>query len=103
MKRFVALIGGSLFLVGLPLVLILTGVTPVAVASALVDAVTVRNPVQLGMQIGLLGLWSTWLWGFGSVIKSHIDHRIHARSAVLFKITQSRLATYGLHSRRMRH
>jgi hypothetical protein len=38
------------------------------VASALVDAVTVRNPVQLGMQVGLLGLWSTWLWGFGSVI-----------------------------------
>jgi len=68
MKRFVALIGGSLFLVGLPLVLILNGVTPVAVASALVDAVTVRNPVQLGMQVGLLGLWSTWLWGFGSVI-----------------------------------
>jgi hypothetical protein len=62
MKRFVALIGGSLFLVGLPLVLILNGVTPVAVASALVDAVTVRNPVQLGMQVGLLGLWSTWLW-----------------------------------------
>lgn len=68
MKRFVALIGGSVFLIGLPLVLILTGVTPVAVASALVDAVTVRNPVQLGMQVGLLGLWSTWLWGFGSVI-----------------------------------
>ena len=68
MKRFVALIGGSLFLVGLPLVLILNGVTPVAVASALVDAVTLRNPVQLGMQFGLLGLWSTWLWGFGSVV-----------------------------------
>jgi hypothetical protein len=68
MKRFVALIGGSLFLFGLPLVLILNGVTPVAVASALVDAVTVRNPVQLGMQVGQLGLWSTWLWGFGSVI-----------------------------------
>ena len=68
MKRFVALIGGSLFLVGLPLVLILTGVAPVAVASALVDAVTLRNPVQLGMQFGLLGLWSTWLWGFGSVV-----------------------------------
>ena len=68
MKRFVALIGGSLFLVGLPLVLILNGVTPVAVASALVVAVTARNPVQLGMQVGLLGLWSTWLWGFGSVI-----------------------------------
>ena len=68
MKRFVALIGGSLFLVGLPLVLILTGATPVAVASALVDAVTMRNPVQLGMQFGLLGLWSTWLWGFGSVV-----------------------------------
>ena len=68
MKRFVALIGGSLFLVGLPLVLILSSVTPIAVASALVDAVTVRNPVQLGMQVGLLGLWSTWLWGFGSVI-----------------------------------
>jgi two-component SAPR family response regulator len=68
MKRFVALIGGSLFLVGLPLVLILSGATPVAVASALVDAVTVRNPVQLGMQVGLLGLWSTWLWGFGSVV-----------------------------------
>jgi hypothetical protein len=68
MKRFVALIGGSLFLVGLPLVLILNSVTPVAVVSALVDAVTLRNPVQLGMQFGLLGLWSTWLWGFGSVI-----------------------------------
>ncbi len=68
MKRFVALIGGSLFLIGLPLVLILNGVTPVAVASLLVDAVTVRNSVQLGMQVGLLGLWSTWLWGFGSVI-----------------------------------
>jgi hypothetical protein len=68
MKRFVALIGGSLFLVGLPLVLILNGVTPVAVVSALINAVTVRNPVQLGMQIGLLGLWSTWLWGFGSVV-----------------------------------
>jgi len=68
MKRFVALIGGGLFLIGLPLVLILNGVTPVAVASALVDAVTVRNPVQLGMQVGQLGLWSTWLWGFGSVI-----------------------------------
>ena len=68
MKRFVALIGGSLFLIGLPLILILNGATPVAVASALVDAVTVRNPVQLGMQVGLLGLWSTWLWGFGSVI-----------------------------------
>lgn len=68
MKRFVALIGGSLFLVGLPLVLILNGVTPVAVASALVVAVTARNPVQLGMQVGLLGLWSTWLWGLGSVI-----------------------------------
>jgi len=68
MKRFVALIGGSLFLVGLPLVLILNSVTPVAVASALVDAVTLRNPVQLGMQFGLLGLWSTWLWGFGSVV-----------------------------------
>ena len=63
MKRFVALIGGSLFLVGLPLVLIVNGVTPVAVTSALVDAVTVRNPVQLGMQVGQLGLWSTWLWG----------------------------------------
>lgn len=68
MKRIVALIGGSLFLVGLPLVLILAGVTPVAVAFALVNAVDVRNPVQLGMQVGLLGLWSTWLWGFGSVI-----------------------------------
>lgn len=68
MKRFIALIGGSLFLVGLPLVLILTGVTPVAVASALIDAVTARNPVQLGMQVGLLGLWSTWSWGLGSVI-----------------------------------
>jgi two-component SAPR family response regulator len=68
MKRLIALVGGSLFLVGLPLVLILTGVTPIGVASTLVDAVTVRNPVQLGMQIGLLGLWSTWLWGFGSVI-----------------------------------
>jgi hypothetical protein len=68
MKRFVALIGGSLFLVGLPLVLILNSVTPVAVVSALVDAVTLRNPVQLGMQFGLLGLWSTWLWGFGSVV-----------------------------------
>ena len=68
MKRLIALVGGSLFLVGLPLVLILAGVTPVAAASALVDAVTVRNPVQLGMQAGLLGLWSTWLWGFGSVI-----------------------------------
>lgn len=68
MKRFVALIGGSLFLIGLPLVLILNGVTPVVAASALVDAVTVRNPVQSGMQVGLLGLWSTWLWGFGSVI-----------------------------------
>ena len=68
MKRFVALIGGSLFLVGLPLVLILNGVGPVAAASALVVAVTARNPVQLGMQVGLLGLWSTWLWGFGSVI-----------------------------------
>ena len=68
MKRFVALIGGSLFLVGLPLVLILNGVTPVAVASALVVAVTARNPVQLVMQVGLLGLWSTWLWGFGSVV-----------------------------------
>ena len=55
-------------MVGLPLVLILNGVTPVAVASALVDAVTLRNPVQLGMQFGLLGLWSTWLWGFGSVV-----------------------------------
>jgi hypothetical protein len=70
MKRFVALIGGSLFLVGLPLVLILNSVTPVAVVSALVDAVTLRNPVQLGMQFGLLGLWSTWLWGFGSVVMS---------------------------------
>jgi hypothetical protein len=68
MKRFVALIGGSLFLIGLPLVLILNGVTPVAAAFGLFDAVTVRNPVQLGMQVGLLGLWSTWLWGFGSVI-----------------------------------
>ena len=68
MKRLIALVGGSLFLVWLPLVLILAGVTPVAAASALVDAVTVRNPVQLGMQAGLLGLWSTWLWGFGSVI-----------------------------------
>jgi hypothetical protein len=38
------------------------------VASTLVDAVTVRNPVQLGVQVGLLGLWSTWLWGFGSVV-----------------------------------
>ena len=55
-------------MIGLPLVLILNGVGPVAVASALVDAVTVHNPVQLGIQIGLLGLWSTWLWGFGSVI-----------------------------------
>ena len=60
MKRFVALIGGSLFLIGLPLILILNGATPVAVASALVDAVTVRNPVQLGMQFGLLALRSTW-------------------------------------------
>lgn len=68
MKRFVALIGGSLFLFVLPLVLILTGVTPVAVAFALVNAVMVRNPVELGMQVGLLGLWSTWLWGFGSVV-----------------------------------
>jgi len=68
MKRLIALVGGSLFLAGLPLVLISTGVTPLAVASALVDAVTVRNPVQLGMQVGLLGLWSTWSWGFGSVV-----------------------------------
>jgi hypothetical protein len=68
MKRLIALVGGSLFLVGLPLVLFLAGATPVAVASTLVDAVTVRNPVQLGMQFGLLGLWSTWLWGFGSVV-----------------------------------
>jgi hypothetical protein len=68
MKRLIALVGGSLFLLGLPLVLILAGVAPAAVASTLVDAVTVRNPVQLGVQVGLLGLWSTWLWGFGSVV-----------------------------------
>jgi hypothetical protein len=68
MKRLIAVVGGSLFLLGLPLVLILAGVAPAAVASTLVDAVTVRNPVQLGVQVGLLGLWSTWLWGFGSVV-----------------------------------
>ena len=68
MKRLFALVGGSLFLVGLPLVLVLTGVKPAAVVSALADAVRVRNQVQLVMQVGLLGLWSTWLWGFGSVV-----------------------------------
>ena len=88
MKRLIALVGGSLFLLGLPLVLILTGVAPVAVASTLVDAVTVRNPVQLGVQVGLLGLWSTWLWGFGSVVLDVVrtwgarhDHSIGAMSS----------------------
>ena len=68
MKRFVALIGGSLFLFGLPFVLIFAGMMPTTVASAFANAVTVRNPMQLGTQAGLLGLWSTWIWGFGSVI-----------------------------------
>jgi hypothetical protein len=68
MKRLIALVGGSLFLVGLPLVLILTGVTPSAIASALANAIALRNPVQLVIQVGLLGLWSTWLWGSGSVV-----------------------------------
>lgn len=68
MKRFIALIGGSLFLFGLPLLLISTGMTPAIVVSELVDAITVRNPVQIGTQVGLLGLWSTWVWGFGSVV-----------------------------------
>lgn len=68
MKRLVALVGGSLFLFGLPLVLISTGMTPIGVASAFVEAMSVRNPVQLGTQVGLLGLWSTWVWGFGSVV-----------------------------------
>jgi hypothetical protein len=68
MKRFIALIGGSLFLIGLPLVLILTGVTPVAVVSACIDAVKVRYPMQFAIQAGLLGLWSSWVWGFSAVI-----------------------------------
>ena len=68
MRRFIALVAGSLFLGGLPLVLILTGVTPSAIASVLVNTVAVRNPLQIVIQVGLLGLWSTWLWGFGSVV-----------------------------------
>lgn len=68
MKRFTALVGGSLFLFVLPVILIWTGATPLAAMSACINAITIRNPMQLGMQIGLLGLWSTWVWGFGSVI-----------------------------------
>ena len=55
-------------MIGLPLVLILTGVTPVAVVSACIDAVKVRYPMQFAIQAGLLGLWSSWVWGFSAVI-----------------------------------
>ena len=68
MKRFTALVGGSLFLFVLPVILIWTGATPLAAMSACINAFTIRNPMQLGTQAGLLGLWSTWVWGFGSVI-----------------------------------
>ena len=68
MKRFTALVGGSLFLFVLPVILIWTGATPLAAMSACINAITIRNPMQLGTQAGLLGLWSTWVWGFGSVI-----------------------------------
>ena len=68
MKRFTALVGGSLFLFVLPVILIWTGATPLAAMSACIDAITIRNPMQLGTQAGLLGLWSTWVWGFGSVV-----------------------------------
>lgn len=68
MKRFTALVGGVLFLFVLPIILIWTGATPLAAMSACINAFTIRNPIQLGTQAGLLGLWSTWVWGFGSVI-----------------------------------
>ena len=68
MKRFVALVGGGLFLFGLPFVLISTGMAPTTVASAFANAIAMRDPMQLGTQAGLFGLWSTWIWGFGSVI-----------------------------------
>jgi hypothetical protein len=68
MKRFVALVGGSLFLFGLPFVLISTGMVPSTVASAFANAIAMRDPMELGTQAGLFGLWSTWIWGFGSVI-----------------------------------
>lgn len=68
MKRFTALVGGVLFLFVLPIILIWTGATPLAAMSACINAFTIRNPMQLGTQAGLLGLWSTWVWGFGSVI-----------------------------------
>ena len=68
MRRFIALIGGSLFLIGLPLVLLSSGTTPEAVVSGCIDAVKVRYPMQFAIQAGLLGLWSTWVWGFGSVV-----------------------------------
>ncbi len=68
MKRLVALVGGSIFLIGLPLVMIVTGMTPPTVASGLIDAINVRNPTQLGTYAGMLGLWSTWVWGCGSVV-----------------------------------
>jgi two-component SAPR family response regulator len=68
MKRFIALIGGSFFLIGLPLVLLSTGMTPEVVVSACIDTLMVRYPMQFAIQAGLLGLWSTWVWGFGSVV-----------------------------------
>jgi len=68
MKRLVALVGGSLFLIGLPLVMIVTGMTPPTVASGFIDSINVRNPTQLGTHAGMLGLWSTWVWGCGSVV-----------------------------------
>jgi hypothetical protein len=68
MKRLVALVAGSIFLVGLPLVMIVTGMTPTTVASGFIDSINLRNPTQLGTHAGLLGLWSTWAWGCGSVL-----------------------------------
>jgi len=68
MKRLVALVGGSLFLIGLPLVMIVTGMTPTTVVSGFIDAINVRNPTQLGTHAGMFGLWSTWVWGCSSVV-----------------------------------
>ena len=65
MKRFAALVGGSLFLFGLPFVLISTGMVPTTVASEFANAIAMRDPMQLGTQAGLFGLWSTWIWTLG--------------------------------------